>query len=104
MTIRSAVFSFFSMVEPPFVYNMVIAVAIVGGEINMLSPKPNRQFVPKNWEYLDEALQRRFNSNINHPQYSINVNDYAMSKEEIIKEAQKNGYKVTSNGDYLKFE
>lgn len=55
----------------------------------MLSPKPNRQFVPKNWEYLDEALQRRFNSNINHPQYSINVNDYAMSKEEIIKEAQK---------------
>jgi len=87
------------------VYNIFIATAIVGGEINMLSPKPGHFYRKKSWEDLDEMLQSLFNNDdIRKPHATIDVNDYMMSKDEIVKEAKKNMYKVTVDGDFITFE
>ncbi|MET3558655.1 hypothetical protein ABID29_001781 [Streptococcus rupicaprae] len=69
-----------------------------------LSPKP--QPIKKySWEDLNAYLNMIFTSQHDHPRASINYHNYNMSKNDIIVEAEKSGYKVTDEGNgYLTFE
>ncbi|OHR53653.1 hypothetical protein [Staphylococcus sp. HMSC061G12] len=70
-----------------------------------LSPKPGHFYRKKSWEDLDKMLQSLFNDeDVRNPNATIDVNDYIMSKNEIVEEAKKNMCKVTVNGDYITFE
>ena len=71
-----------------------------------LSPKPVNNTPLKTWEDLDKSLQSSFNfpSKDGHRFSIVHPNWYEMSKQEIIDEGRKQGYKVTDNGDTLKFE
>jgi hypothetical protein len=70
--------------------------------MSKLDPRPPKKKELRSWEQLNELLQF-FLSQPNDPMTTINVNDYAMSAEEIITEAEKQGYKVSRNGDHLFF-
>lgn len=73
-----------------------------------LDPRPeNYQRLPKrNWEDLNRSLQFYFKKGrFDKPFFIVNVNEYEMTKEEIIKEAESKGYKVTDlSNNELKFE
>lgn len=73
-----------------------------------LDPRPeNYQPLPKRtWEDLNRSLQFYFKKgHFDKPYFIAYVHDYEMSKEEIIKEAESKGYKVTEpTTDNLKFE
>lgn len=72
--------------------------------MNKLSPKPSRKTSFKSWKDLDETLQASFNL-LNSKSATISLDEYEMSKSEIITEASKQGYKVIDNNDgYLVFE
>lgn len=61
-----------------------------------LSPKPNPQPIKKGWAELDQVLTNSFSNPISNPPFAvIFLNEYSLSKEEIIKEAEANGYVVT---------
>lgn len=72
-----------------------------------LSPKPTKRREP---EYTMADLDRYLQSRFSHPSLDIRsvnilVESYIPSKEEIISEGEKNGYKVTDIGnDRLRFE
>lgn len=69
-----------------------------------LSPKPSRKTSFKTWKDLDEILQSNFGP-FNAKSATISLDEYTMSKEEIIVQASKQGYKVTdSNDGYITFE
>lgn len=71
-----------------------------------LSPKPNIKKPLKTWEDLDSYLQSSFTfpgKEGSHVSY-VDPNWYEMSKQEIIDEGRKQGYKVTESGNELKFE
>ncbi len=73
-----------------------------------LDPRPeNYNALPKRtWKDLNNSLQFYFKKgHHDKPYFIMNVNDYEMSKEEIIKEAESKGYKVTEpTAGNLKFE
>ncbi|MGK0575545.1 hypothetical protein [Macrococcus capreoli] len=70
----------------------------------MLSPKKTGNFTKKTWKDLDSLLQNTIDPSLkSHPSATIFVSDYEMSKDDIISEAQKNGYTVNDEGDYLEF-
>lgn len=73
-----------------------------------LDPKPKEynQLPKRTWEDLNRSLQFYFREGrFEKPYFALSVNDYEMSKEEIIKEAESKGYKVTeTTKDNLKFE
>lgn len=73
-----------------------------------LDPKPEnyRRLPKKTWEDLNRELQFYFTKGrFDNPYFIANANDYEMTKEEIIKEAESQGYKVTEpTVDNLKFE
>lgn len=71
-----------------------------------LSPKPSNNSPLKTWEDLDRSLQSSFKFPTKEGRNFTFVNPdwYEMSKQEIIDEGIKQGYKVTDLGDQLKFE
>lgn len=72
--------------------------------MNKLNPKPTAS-KKYSWEELDSYLTMIFTTQHDHPKASINYHNYNMSKDEIIEEARKSGYRVTDEGNgYLTFE
>ncbi len=71
-----------------------------------LTPKPNIKQPLKTWEDLDRSLQSSFTfpRKEDSPFSFVNPDWYEMSKQEIIDEGRKQGYKVTESGNQLKFE
>lgn len=73
----------------------------------MLNQKPNTQFKKKDWKVLNQQLQDLFSSdNLLNPSFIMDMKEYTMTSDEVIVEAEKKGYKVTSNedGTILKIE
>lgn len=63
-----------------------------------LTPKPTSKVPTKNWEDLDEHLQRTFKN----PQFQwavVNPAEYIMDKQEIIDECKLAGYEVSETPD-----
>lgn len=72
--------------------------------MSKLDPRPNPENPKFSWDYLNNLLQANFNMP-GVKSATINLDDYAIPKEEIIAEAEKQGYKVTeSSGNNLRFE
>ncbi|WP_162012533.1 hypothetical protein [Streptococcus sp. S784/96/1] len=72
--------------------------------MNKLSPKPTPTKKYTWWD-LEQYLNMSFSTQHVDPKASIDYRNYEMSKEEIILEGTKAGYKVTDNGNgYLTFE
>ncbi|MBP1971568.1 hypothetical protein J2Z83_003719 [Virgibacillus natechei] len=72
-----------------------------------LDPKPEKYEVKKKtWEDLNNSLNFYFTKGqFDRPYFIVNFNEYEMSKEEIIEEAETKGYKVTEHkNDLLRFE
>lgn len=70
--------------------------------MSKLDPKPERKNPQHSWDYLNSLLQTNIKL---YGHATIRHADYSMSKNEIIAEAEKQGYKVTDNGNnHLKFE
>lgn len=69
-----------------------------------LDPRPTYNGPLYSWDYLNRLLQ----SNFNKPgkcSAMIDLRTYSIPKEEIIIEAEKQGYKVSEqSGHFLKFE
>ncbi|HHK1821850.1 TPA: hypothetical protein ACQNGH_001672, partial [Streptococcus pyogenes] len=72
--------------------------------MSKLSPKPTRRTKFKTWKDLDRTLKNSFGE-CNFDSATIILDEYEISKEEIILEATQQGYKVIDNNDnYLTFE
>lgn len=75
-----------------------------GDNMDKLSPKPSHKKLSKGWEDLNDLLLANF-ENFNAQSATISLEDYAISKDEIISEATSKGYKVIDdNNGYLTFE
>lgn len=61
-----------------------------------LTPRHQKQFQKKDWAYLDTYIKANIdNSNLPHPSVAVELDQFEMSKEEIIQELKRNGYQVT---------
>ncbi|HEM5975777.1 TPA: hypothetical protein U2B24_000719 [Streptococcus suis] len=71
-----------------------------------LSPKPRTNIKKLTWEDLDQTLKCIFESTADDtPSATIEYSLYEMSRDEIITEASKQGYKVSETAPgYLTFE
>ncbi|HEM4129035.1 TPA: hypothetical protein U1W61_000733 [Streptococcus suis] len=71
-----------------------------------LSPKPRTNIKKLTWEDLDYTLKCVFESTADDtPSATIECSLYEMTKDEIITEASKQGYKVSEiTPGYLTFE
>lgn len=71
-----------------------------------LSPKPRTNVKKLTWEDLDRTLKIVFESTADDtPSATIEYSLYEMTKDEIITEATKQGYKVSeTTPGYLTFE
>lgn len=75
--------------------------------MSKLDPKPTSQRPLKTWEDLNSYLQIGFSrADKDGPQpIFVEHSRYEPSKEEIIEEGRKQGYKVSEDSDsFLKFE
>lgn len=71
--------------------------------MSKLDPKPDRK-VPYSWNVLNNVLKRSFKTP-GTDSVTVRPEQFEMSKDEIISEAEKQGYKVTDNNNgFLKFE
>lgn len=72
--------------------------------MSKLDPRPDNSGRKYTWSELNSYLQMIFGRPGDNHSITIQPDKYAMTKEEIIAEAQKQGYTVveTSNG-YLTF-
>jgi hypothetical protein len=69
-----------------------------------LSPRPRYNGPLYSWKELNDFLRIIFTGAGEH-QAIIDLRDYSMSKDEIVAEATKQGYKVSEQDPYhLKFE
>ncbi|NIK12883.1 hypothetical protein [Alkalibacillus almallahensis] len=69
-----------------------------------LDPKLEYNGPLYSWENLNNLLQAHFNKPKAGPA-KIDLRQYSISKDEIIAEAEKQGYKVYEHNEhYLKFE
>ncbi len=58
-----------------------------------LTPRHQKQFVKRDWDYLNKLLKNVIdNSDESNPAATIRLSDYVMSSEEIQSELKKNGY------------
>lgn len=67
-----------------------------------LDPAPKQQQPKYGWTELNQILQANFSSHdvdVNNIKLNIDLYGYSLNKEEVIKEAQSNGYKVTDAGN-----
>ncbi|MEK5425371.1 hypothetical protein [Cytobacillus sp. FSL R7-0680] len=74
--------------------------------MSKLAPKPITTKPLHSWDYLNKTLQANF-SHVNPDKnfLVIDLRDFEMSKEEIMAEAIKQGYKVSEELEhYLRFE
>lgn len=70
-----------------------------------LRPKPAFEVKKKTWKDLDDLLIANFTSTPqDSPQAFIIHNDYEMSVDEIVSEAESQGYTVTVEDQYIKFK
>ncbi|MGE7766673.1 hypothetical protein [Peribacillus sp. NPDC096540] len=66
--------------------------------MSKLDPRPNSKPL-YSWQELNEYLQLNFKAPGNL-ETTIDVRNYSMSKDEIIHEAEKQGYKVYEKGEH----
>lgn len=72
--------------------------------MSKLDPKPKQENPSLSWKDLNDLLQANFNMT-GIESATIKLKNYAIPKEEIISEAEKQGYKVTElQGGSLRFE
>lgn len=72
--------------------------------MSKLDPRPESNGNLYSWDRLNFILQSKFNEPRDNTA-TIDVRDYEMSKDEIITEAEIQGYKVTEPAEnHLKFE
>lgn len=63
-----------------------------------LTPRHQKPFQKKGWSYLDRYIKTNIdNSNLPHPSVAVELDQFEMPKEEIIKELKRNGYQVVDN-------
>lgn len=73
--------------------------------MSKLEPKPNWENPNHSWDHLNHLLQANFKMHGNRTSVVIDLNDYSISKEEIITEAEKQGYTVTeASKNQLRFK
>lgn len=70
--------------------------------MSKLDPRPPKKKVLYSWEELNERLQVVL-SQPNNSKATINVDEFEMSAEEIIAEAEKQGYEVEQDDNFLIF-
>lgn len=69
-----------------------------------LNPRPKYNGPLYSWDRLNQVLQSNFNGPGEHT-VMIDLRAYSIPKNEIITEAEKQGYKVSEQSPYfLKFE
>lgn len=73
--------------------------------MSKLDPKPDPNKPLRSWDFLNQTLQANLShSNPEKRFLVIDLRDYEISKDEIISEATKQGYEVTTEGDnHLRF-
>lgn len=72
--------------------------------MSKLDPRPEYKGPLYSWEDLNRILQARFNQP-GEAWAVIDLRQFSIPKNEIIAEAEKQGYKVFEQGDYhLRFE
>ncbi|MFP7201921.1 hypothetical protein SFC08_13180 [Lysinibacillus halotolerans] len=68
--------------------------------MSKLDPRPNKQGSNYSWDDLNRFIQSQLSQFGVDKTLPIDVRNYSMSKEEIISEAEKQGYKVIEKDEY----
>ncbi|WP_078428760.1 hypothetical protein [Alkalihalobacterium alkalinitrilicum] len=72
--------------------------------MSKLDPRPEYNGPLHSWDNLNSVLQTNFNKPGKNFA-TIDLRKYSIPKDEIITEANKQGYKVSENGEhFLRFE
>lgn len=75
--------------------------------MSKLDPRPSSVEASFTWEDLNRKLQSTFSGKSTNPALIIDSRDYLIPKDEIIAEAEKQGYKVSelnTNSHMLSFK